>query len=78
MSNEVSISLLRTMRDKFPISGGYTTLFVELYGGLLVEMHSYEPDANTFRENYYYNTTNNVLYRLIEVADGKVWKAVSQ
>lgn len=59
--------------------------FVELYGGDIVPMQHYEPDAVTFHSDHYYNTSTNGLYRRIvtrnEPMIGRTrayWKLISQ
>lgn len=56
-----------------PIPGNYPSIprslghndmnFVALYGGRIVEMLNYEPDINTFRYNFYYNSRLNKLFK---------------
>jgi hypothetical protein len=43
--------------------GGNPHQFIELYGGKLVEMVAHQPSASTFRDEYYYNTMENQLYK---------------
>lgn len=58
--------------------GGLALQFIELYGANLVPMQHYEPEAGSFRHDFYYNTRQNVLYRKLH-ADGKVvWKRISE
>ena len=40
--------------------------FVELAGGREVAMMFHEPDPNTFRDKYYYNSRINSLFLLVE------------
>ena len=42
--------------------GGNPTNFVELVGGQSVYLSFIQPDPNTFREPYYYNTRLNQLF----------------
>ena len=44
---------------------GNPLTFVELFGATPVELLFYEPDPNTYRLNYYYNTKLNKLYKKI-------------
>jgi len=54
---------------------------VELNGGQMVHLTQFEPDPATFRDEYYYNTVRNVLYKKSQdTVDGFVvatWKKVS-
>ena len=58
------------------------TLLSELYGGSTIQLQSYEPDPITFRSQYYYNTSLNILYKkIISKSNNNVtayWKKVSQ
>jgi hypothetical protein len=38
---------------------------VELKGGRVIEPTAFEPDARTYRGEYYYNAVSNALYRKI-------------
>ena len=56
--------------------------FIELFGGEMVEVWSYEPDPRTFRGDYYYNARINQLFRKIVVVgpDGAIlahWRSAS-
>jgi len=44
-------------------SGGNSMHLIELLGGAQASFSSYEPDASTFRGEYYYNTRLNVLFK---------------
>lgn len=72
---------LRDIKDKrLNASVGYNPhQFIELYGGSTIEMYNYQPDPNTFRGEYYYNTRLNRLYKKSNL-DNKAyyWKAVSE
>lgn len=46
-------------------TGGNPTRFVELVDGEEVSNSFYEPDAETFRSPYYYNTRQNKLYKRV-------------
>ena len=55
--------------------------FIELFGGKMVETLRHEPDALTFRDEYYYNTRINVLFRRVRVGgvgDFAYWKKMSE
>ena len=52
---------------------------IELYGGKTVEMSHYEPDADTFRDEYYYNSRINRLFKKIYDNRGfYFWKPISE
>jgi len=62
---------------------GYSARIVELNGGTVIEPTAFEPEALTHRSEYYYNATNNTLYRRIRLTDalGNVtayWTKVSE
>jgi hypothetical protein len=65
-----------------PKSLGYNcNRFVELAGGREVPIQFYEPDPNTFRLNYYYNSRLNILYKKVRSSDAVCpnsfyWKAL--
>jgi len=62
---------------RHPGVGYNPTRFVELYGAEMVPMSRVEPDPNTFRSEYYYNTRQNALYRKLPTDDSKVvWKRI--
>jgi hypothetical protein len=65
-----------TKRGKKPFSG-LPHQFLELLGGKPVEMIYYEPDANTFRDQYYYNTRENKIYKKLKAGTKYVWKDAS-
>lgn len=70
---------LFSRRNQFKRGGvSYPANFVELYDGKMVESIPYEPDANTFRSNYYYNSFTNTLYkRIVTLNNKKAWKTIS-
>lgn len=43
--------------------------FIELIGGREVKMLFFEPDPETFRDDFYYNSRRNVLYKKIKAID---------
>ena len=59
------------------VAGGNPFNFVELFGGLMIEMSYYEPDPNTLRSNYYYNTRMNRLFYKIKTGEVYTWKQIS-
>lgn len=56
----------------------------ELYGGKPISILAYQPDPNSSQENYYYNSTENKLYRLTTIRDcnsrivKKNWKPINK
>lgn len=51
--------------------------FTELYHGNHVICMNYAPDPMTFRDEYYYNTRQNKLYKKFIKAEGHyTWKDV--
>jgi hypothetical protein len=44
--------------------------FIELYGGELIPVSNYEPDPQTSRYDYYYNSRTNQLFKRIKI-DGE-------
>ena len=47
-------------------NGGFNNIrVVELDGGKIIEPTAFEPNANTYRGEYYYNAITNALYRKI-------------
>lgn len=67
-----------------PSPGYNPQRFVELVGAEEVPMEFHEPDPETYRSRYYYNTATNQLFLLITTtipATGKIvkhWKAVNE
>ena len=61
-----------------PSIGGNPHRFVELFGGEIVEMTFIEPDPQTFRGDFYYNTRFNQLFKKIKVGDAPFWKRISE
>lgn len=46
--------------------GGFNNIrTVELDGGRIIEPTAFEPDASTYRNDYYYNAVTNTLYKKI-------------
>jgi hypothetical protein len=48
-----------------------------LNGAKIVDFSEYEPDANTHRGDYYYNSKLNVLYRKTKLTNKFCWKPIS-
>ena len=65
-------------RDIPPKRGHTAMQIVEWYGSNLVEVLSYEPDARTYREKFYYNARENILYRKIGTSPLMTWKPISR
>lgn len=57
---------------------GHTHNFIELYGGKPIDTSFYEPDPNTFRANFYYNTRENRIFKRMKAGNLYVWKDVSE
>lgn len=53
----------KRMVEETHTQGGLPYSFTKLNGGKIVEMLCYEPDVSSFRDEYYYNTKENVLYK---------------
>lgn len=53
-------------------------MLVELYGGSSIQISYYEPDANTFRDKYYYNSRLNRLYKKVGRTNLYFWKPISE
>jgi hypothetical protein len=59
-----------------PRGQGFSHNFVELFGGMPVILTPHEPDPNTFREGFYYNTRENRLFKKLRLGNQFVWKPV--
>ncbi|MCK9557572.1 MAG: hypothetical protein M0R50_05975 [Candidatus Cloacimonetes bacterium] len=72
---------LMIRRGDITASGNANRLGIELNGGYVVEMTPFEPDAATYHNWYYYNTSSNILKRKIIVSTIPVivahWKQIS-
>lgn len=87
MPSQAITSMLETLTDLIDRRGaagpGFNDVrFLELSGATMVEMTQFEPDPRTFRGEYYYNTSENRLYKKIITSnkDGIVtahWQGVS-
>lgn len=67
-----------------PSPGGLALTMVEFLQAKPVLFSNVVPDPNTFRDEYYYNSRQNILYRRVEapvigctVNSARVWKAIS-
>lgn len=58
--------------------GGNPHRFVELFGGEIVSFSITEPDPQTFRGAYYYNTRQNRLFKKVTVGQAPFWKRISE
>jgi hypothetical protein len=73
---------LSDRRGDITKGGNPVSMIAELYGGEMVELLAFEPDASTYRQPFYYNTVLNCLYKLVlteKSAKGNIahWKRVS-
>jgi hypothetical protein len=59
-----------------PLGGGLPLRFMELRGAQFVEQSFFEPDPVTFRNQFYYNTRLNKLFKKINSKPRPVWKQV--
>jgi len=67
------------IRARHPVVKGVSNSYhyVKLLGGNVVHATAFEPDPNTFRQDYYYNVVSNSLYKKKEVSTGHRWKRIS-
>lgn len=65
-THEFMVDLLA--RRGTPTPGYNPHRFVELFGGQLVPIYSYEPDPMTSRSDFYYNSRINQLFKRIKVS----------
>ena len=72
-----SIGQIFQARGRASTSIGHTHNFVELFGGRTVLLTPHEPDPNTFREGFYYNSREDRLKKKIQVGNQFVWKPVN-
>ena len=61
--NFIQDILLR--RGRSTVGGQSVGMAIELSGGKLVPIQHYEPDPITSHDEYYYNSTHNVLYKRV-------------
>lgn len=64
------------VRGQHPLGGGNPLQFVELRDAKFVEQLFYEPDPKTFRDQFYYNTRLNKLFKKLQTKPHPVWKQV--
>lgn len=74
-ANSNELSELMTLRNSSPKGGGNPINWVELGGAKLVELLAFEPDPSTFRDQFYYNTRLNQLFKRLSTSPVPVWKA---
>ena len=65
-------------RGKSTSFSGVSHNFITLFGGKPTELIFYEPDPNTYRDNFYYNTRENRLFKKMKAGDLFVWKDVGE
>ena len=65
----------RRSRYSFP---GFSHNFIELFHGKPVELLIFEPDPNTYRDGFYYNSRENRLFKKMRAGNLLVWKDVSE
>lgn len=81
-SDDLSLTIFERRK---PVSvGGNPFNWVELFGGRYLEPTAFEPDAATYRGNYYYNAITNRLYQKVitvhrpeQGVTRAHWKAIS-
>ena len=66
-SMRVNLADLVARRGNVTIGGNPPEMIAELYGGEMVPLLAFEPDAVTCRKPYYYNTVINCLYKKVIV-----------
>ncbi|MEM3116865.1 MAG: hypothetical protein QW136_00460 [Nitrososphaerales archaeon] len=66
------------MRGKAGLFIGMPHRFIELYGGKPVSISFYPPDPMTHRENFYYNSRENQLFKKIKAGKHYTWKAIGE
>jgi len=54
------------MKTRFDIPN-----WVESFNGGIIPMFEYEPNPDSSHDNFYYNTIENRLYKLVEKYDNK-------
>lgn len=62
--NQINDSITDLLARRNVSSGGAVSPHnaIEYFGGIMVPILPYEPDPVTFREQYYYNSTLNMLF----------------
>lgn len=59
-------------------SAGMPFSFIRLFGGSPVEILHYQPDPQTHRDDFYYNSRENMLYKKYQTDIRFVWKPVGE
>ena len=67
-------SLIFSKRNLHAIGGGNPLQYIERGGAKIVTQSYYEPDPVTFRDQFYYNTRLNRLFKKINTKPTPVWK----
>ena len=57
--------------------GGNPHRFIELFKGMEVPVQFFEPDANSFRDDYYYNSRENKLKKKVKNGQLYAWKSIN-
>lgn len=76
---EPSLDPLETIIDTRNAAVGVGTIpyrFIELFGGRPVVISFYEPDPNTSRSEFYYNSRENQLFKRCQARNRFFWKPV--
>jgi hypothetical protein len=65
--------------------GGNNLQHVEYFGGAIIDMLNYQPDAATWHSDYYYDTRVNKLYKRMVLINRPLtgvlvakWKPISE
>ena len=73
LSQNEFIDDILSRRNKSTV-GGDTVWFLELNGATVISPTPFEPDPNTYRQEYYYNSLENIMYKRAKSATQKyVW-----
>jgi len=72
----VTLADVINLRTSHATGAGLNLRFVELAGAKMVEESYYEPNPITFRDQFYYNTRINQLFKKIGSTPNPVWKSV--
>lgn len=57
---------------------GFSHNFITLFKGKPVELLTFEPDPNTYRDGFYYNSRENRLFKKMKAGSLFVWKDVTE
>ena len=72
------IEIFRRVNTGDQAPTGNPNRFMELFGNEFIPMQYYEPDPITFRDDFYYNTRSNVLYKKVNTSTIPFWKAIGR